>query len=152
MKKCNVCEIEKLETDFYKGYAKCKKCFYEVTKKYRISERGKQVRRIEAINSRKNGKAKERQDRYKVTEKGKLVTKKYNQKRYSTIEGKQKLAAKNAVRYALKKGKLIKMNCFICGEIKSEAHHPSYAEDMRLSVIWLCSQHHNEIHNRPNEV
>jgi transcription initiation factor TFIIIB Brf1 subunit/transcription initiation factor TFIIB len=32
MKKCHVCEIEKLETDFYKGYIKCKKCCYEVKK------------------------------------------------------------------------------------------------------------------------
>jgi hypothetical protein len=37
----------------------------------------------------------------------------------------KQIGSKNAVRYALRKGKLIKMNCFICGNEKSQAHHPS---------------------------
>jgi hypothetical protein len=147
MKKCNVCEIEKLEIEFYKGYAKCKKCFYEVVKKYRATEKGKEIRRKETLNSKLSGKNRERQKRYELTKKSKEVAKKYEKKRYSTLEGKARLAAKNAVRYALRKGKLIKMNCIVCGNTKSQAHHPSYAADMRLNVVWLCSQHHNEIHN-----
>jgi hypothetical protein len=85
------------------------------------------------------------------TEKFKLVQKKYYQNRYKSIEGKARESAKNAVKYAIKPGKLFKEVCFICGEEKSVAHHSSYAKDMRLVVTWSCTQHHNEIHN-PVEV
>ena len=151
MKKCNVCGIEKLETEFYKNYAKCKKCRYDSVKKYRATESGKLSRKREAINARLSGKKQERQKRYEATKKGKETIRRYEQKRYSTEEGKKRLAAKNAVKYALKKGKIVKMNCFICGNEKSQAHHSSYAKDMRLVVTWLCLQHHNEIHNIPNK-
>jgi hypothetical protein len=151
MKTCSVCKVEKEATEYYKGYAKCKSCFSEVTKKYRASEGGKQARRKEAINARLSGKKQIRQKRYEQTEKFKLVQKKYYQNRYKSIEGKTRESAKNAVKYAIKTGKLFKEACFICGEEKSVAHHSSYARDMRLVVTWLCTQHHNEIHN-PVEV
>ena len=147
MKKCSVCNKEKEVTDYYKGYAKCKACHYEVTKKYRDSEVGKEVRKREAINARLSGKKQERQKRYEQTEKFKVATKRYEEKRYLTEHGKARLAAKNAVGYALKMGRLIKTPCWICGEKMTEAHHPSYDKDMRLVVSWLCSKHHNEIHN-----
>ena len=115
MKTCSVCWKEKEITEYYKGYAKCKSCFYEVTKKYRASERGKEVRRKEAINTRLSGKKQERQKRYDATEKGKLVAKKYYQNRYKTPKGKLRESAKNAVRHALKTKKLVKEPCFMCG-------------------------------------
>jgi hypothetical protein len=147
MKVCNCCNKEKNLKDFYKRYAKCKSCCSEVKKKYRASEKGKELRKREAINARITGKQQARQKRYEQTEKGKLQQKKYDAKRYEGVEGKAKLAAKNAVKYALKVGKLVKQPCWICGESMSEAHHSSYAKDMRLAVTWLCSAHHNEIHN-----
>ena len=151
MKICSTCNKEKEVTEFYPRYAKCKTCFYDVVKKYRSSERGKEVRRKEAVNTRLSGKKQERQKKYDKTEKGKLVAKKYYQSRYKTASGKLRQAAKNAVKYAVKTGKLIKQPCFICGLEKSVAHHSSYARDMRLVVTWLCTPHHNEIHN-PVEV
>jgi hypothetical protein len=147
MKICIKCEVLKDVTDFPKGYKKCKSCRYELIKLYRQTEKGKEVRKKEAINARLSGKKQKRQERYKATEKGKLTLKKYEAKRYSSEDGKIKLAAKNAVRYAVKMGKLIKMPCFICGNSLSEAHHSSYSKDMRLVVTWLCKPHHNEIHN-----
>ena len=152
MKQCNTCNELKLETDFAKNYNKCKKCCYETSKIYRASPKGKAARQREAIKARLSGKKQERQSKYNASEKGIATAKKYEAKRYSTVESKTKLAAKNAVRYALKTGKLEKMACFVCGNINSESHHPSYAEDMRLSVVWLCKQHHNEIHNNPYEL
>jgi len=151
MKTCLTCNEEKEVTEFYPRYAKCKVCFYDVVKKYRASERGKEARRKEAINTRRSGKKQIRQKRYEKTEKSKLANKKYEQKRYQSPEGKARQSAKNAVKYAIKMGKLMKEPCFICGEEKSVAHHSSYARDMRLVVTWLCTQHHNEIHN-PVEV
>lgn len=152
MKICSVCKAVKELNEFHKGYAKCKVCRYEVQKKYRSSERGKELRKKEAINARLSGKKKIRQKRYEQTEKGRLQQKKYDLKRYGSVEGKARLAAKNAVKYALKVGKLVKQPCWICGETMSEAHHSSYAKDMRLEVTWLCSAHHNEIHNPPSEI
>ena len=108
-------------------------------------------RRKEAINTRLSGKKQERQKRYEKTEKAKLADKRYEQKRYQSPEGKLRQAAKNAVKYAVKTGKLVKEPCFICGSEESVAHHSSYARDMRLVVTWLCTPHHNEIHN-PVEV
>ena len=151
MKTCSTCGKEKEVTDYYPNYAKCKSCFYEVVKKYRASERGKEARRKEAINTRLSGKKQERQKRYEKTEKAKLADKRYEQKRYQSPEGKLRQAAKNAVKYAVKTGKLVKEPCFICGSEESVAHHSSYARDMRLVVTWLCTPHHNEIHN-PVEV
>ena len=51
---------------------------------------------------------------------------------------------KDAVRYALKTGKLIKLPCFICGEMNVQGHHPDYSRP--LDVVWLCKEHHMEIH------
>jgi len=147
MKVCRCCKKEKDLKDFYARYAKCKSCCSEVKKKYRESERGKEARKKEAINARLSGKKQVRQKRYEQSEKGKLQQKKYDAKRYGSEEGKSRLSAKNAVKYALRVGKLVKQSCWICGEIMSEAHHPSYAKDMRLAVTWLCKTHHNEIHN-----
>ena len=147
MKVCRFCKKEKNLNDFYARYAKCKDCCYEVKKQYRLSEKGKEARKREVINARLSGKKQIRQKRYEQTEKGKLQQKKYDAKRCNGVEGKARMAAKNAVKYALKVGKLIKEPCWICGEIMSEAHHPSYANDMRLAVTWLCKIHHNQIHN-----
>lgn len=147
MKICRVCNTEKDEVQFQKNYAQCKQCIYEKKKVYRSSEKGKEARRREAINARLSGKKQVRQKRYEESEKGKLTTKKYEKKRYQTEEGKARQAAKNAVRYAVRTGKLVKEPCFMCGNQQAEAHHSSYAQNMRLAVTWLCADHHNEIHN-----
>ena len=147
MKTCSVCGVEKESSEYAKGYAKCKTCLYEVRKKWRETEQGKAARRREVIKARLSGKQQERQKRYEMSEKGKEIAKKYYQNRYKTEEGKARQAAKNAVKYAVKTGKLVKEPCFMCGSEKSMAHHASYAADMRLAVTWLCDEHHNEIHN-----
>jgi len=147
MKTCSVCKVVKPVESYYAGYAKCKACVYEVNKAYRKTEKGKAARNKEAIAARKSGKLQERQKRYELTEKAKESTKRYVQKKYGTEEGKARQAANNAVRYALRTGRLVKEPCFICGDIMSESHHASYAKSMRLVVTWLCAAHHNEIHN-----
>jgi hypothetical protein len=58
---------------------------------------------------------------------------------------KDRLSIKYKVRHAVKTGKLIKMPCFVCGSEQVEAHHPDYSAP--LDVVWLCRQHHMEIHN-----
>lgn len=147
MKKCSVCDQEKSFDKYYKGYAMCKSCHYDRIKIYRESELGKAVRQKERRAAKESGKYKQWQTKYENSDKGRERNKRYEQTRYESIEGKARLAAKNAVKYAIKTGKLIKQPCFMCGEIKTHAHHSSYAKDMRLSVTWLCHAHHNQIHN-----
>ena len=147
MRLCKKCNVVKDLSEFYAYRSDCKSCFREYVKQYRASEKGKEVRKKEAISARLNGKQQARQKRYEVTDKGIEAIKRYEAKRNSSKEGKAKLAAKSAVSYALKVGKLIKQPCWLCGENMSQAHHSSYEKDMRLAVVWLCSVHHNEIHN-----
>ena len=94
----------------------------------------------EGIATRKKEKQyPENKKRYKQTEKGKIANAKYR-------PPKERMSAKNAVKYALKTGKLTKEPCFVCGGLKTHGHHSSYAPDMKLAVTWLCQSHHNELH------
>ena len=81
----------------------------------------------------------ETKKRYKQSEKGKQSIARYK-------KDKSREAAKNAVQYALRTGKLVKEPCFVCGDPKTHGHHSSYAPDMKLAVTWLCQSHHNELH------
>lgn len=54
-------------------------------------------------------------------------------------------SARRAVHSAVRRGDLVKAPCH-CGEIKVEGHHPNYSKP--LEVIWLCRQHHAELHRR----
>lgn len=53
------------------------------------------------------------------------------------------------VNIAIKRGKLVKKPCEICGAEKAEAHHDDYNKP--LEVRWLCKKHHTEWHrnNKP---
>lgn len=48
------------------------------------------------------------------------------------------------IKAALLSGKLKRENCIICNTKKSEAHHEDYGKP--LDVIWLCRNHHKELH------
>lgn len=55
-----------------------------------------------------------------------------------------KAKATRMVHAAIKQGKMTKMPCEVCGEVKSEAHHPDYSKP--LEVMWLCRKHHATLH------
>ena len=44
----------------------------------------------------------------------------------------------------IRNGKLIRMPCEVCGELKVEAHHDDYYKP--FEVRWLCGHHHREHH------
>jgi len=52
--------------------------------------------------------------------------------------------ARTATRYAVKRGKIEKKPCEVCGDVKSEAHHTDYSKP--LEVMWLCRKHHANQH------
>ena len=45
---------------------------------------------------------------------------------------------------AIKKGKLTRKPCEVCGDEKAVAHHDDYAKP--LEVRWLCQSHHKQWH------
>ena len=55
-----------------------------------------------------------------------------------------KVAARLAVREAVRKGQMLPLPCEACGTSKAQAHHCDYSKP--LDVRWLCSTHHAEWH------
>lgn len=56
----------------------------------------------------------------------------------------EKYSAHQKVAYALRKKKLTKQPCEVCGKLQVNAHHADYSKP--LEVMWLCSVHHKEWH------
>lgn len=50
------------------------------------------------------------------------------------------------VQAAKRAGVLVPQPCEVCGETKTEAHHPDYHRPG--DVVWLCPAHHRQIHAR----
>ena len=129
MKKCKDCKKEKPESDFYGLQGECKTC----TKK-RVRKNYSKNRSYYAEYDRKREK----------TAKRKTLKKIYYERLKLKNKGKYKARTKvgNAVRDKILK----KLPCEICGDIKSQAHHPDYRRP--LFVRWLCFKHHREIHGQ----
>ncbi len=56
----------------------------------------------------------------------------------------EKVKARTAVAYAIKRGKLVKEPCIRCKSLKVQAHHSNY--NTPLEVSWLCSKCHGKVH------
>jgi len=62
---------------------------------------------------------------------------------------KQKSQAQMAVFNAIKKGKLVRKPCIICGNEESLAHHyKGYKQENWLVIQWYCKLHHMQEHER----
>lgn len=119
---------------------KCKICVKKRVSSYRKNN----IKRVRAYD-RKRGLLKSRvedQERYRKTEAGKLSCRKAFVK--WSQRNKHKRSAHSKVRNAILSGVLIKLDCEICGNVKSEAHHSDYSKP--LKVKWLCKKHHAELH------
>lgn len=55
-----------------------------------------------------------------------------------------KLRARWMIQTHLRRGKIKRLPCQICGELKAQAHHEDYNKP--LDVIWLCAKHHADLH------
>jgi hypothetical protein len=60
-------------------------------------------------------------------------------------EAQNKATARLKTKQAIRNGLLIKKECFICGDVNSEAHHVDY--DKPMEVVWVCKKHHRSIHS-----
>lgn len=93
--------------------------------------------------------------RYKSTEAFKIKRRAYDEanrdkkaqyRRKWERDHRVERAAHGAVLRAVKKGKLARRACEVCGATPAQAHHESYVQQKRLAVRWLCSRHHRQHH------
>ena len=87
----------------------------------------------------------EQKAEYQRTPAGRIAHNKAKKKWRQTENGKKLLYAHVYVGTALKRGKLQRKPCEVCGDTKVEGHHDDY--DKRLEVRWLCHAHHL-VHHR----
>lgn len=62
---------------------------------------------------------------------------------------RKKANARSYLHVYVKRGKVQKGICEICGSERAEAHHEDYTRP--LEVHWLCRDHHLELHNAKKE-
>lgn len=62
-----------------------------------------------------------------------------------SLEERIKMRARWYVRTYIKRGKVKREPCEVCGNIKSEAHHEDYFKP--LDVKWLCRRCHEKVHH-----
>jgi len=55
----------------------------------------------------------------------------------------EKVAANHAVNNAIRDRRLVRETCQVCGA-EAQAHHEDYSKP--LDVLWLCPEHHAELH------
>jgi hypothetical protein len=66
------------------------------------------------------------------------------QRRMADPDRRVKVLARVKAREAVRRGKMERLPCEVCGAIKVDAHHDDYSKP--LDVRWLCRVHHNEHH------
>ena len=153
MKTCRTCNKDKPLSSFYVHKAMldghlniCKDCTKTRVSNHRLLniEYVREYDRKRAMTSKRVNARKE----YAKTEAGKKAKAKAlkNYKEKHT----DRYFAHQALRNAIRDGKVEKMPCFICGDEKSEGHHPDYLRP--LDVVWLCNKHHRECHKITQKV
>lgn len=73
------------------------------------------------------------------------TTRDYDRIRWHTdaVYRKKKMA-RIMVKQAIKRGKMTRQPCSVCGAEFAEAHHEDYTQP--LEVVWLCPTHHRARH------
>lgn len=84
---------------------------------------------------------------YQQTPEGKMASARAR-KKYAVVHAIRR-KAQIAVGSAIRRGRLKRQPCFMCGE-KAQAHHPDYSRP--LDVTWLCHEHHKQVHRIAAEI
>ena len=133
MKKCICCGEAKPLDEYYThpqmkdGHlGRCKECQKE------LSRSRDKVKRADYDKTRE------------TTPERKAAKKKYQQNRRALHPDKYK--AHSMVSDHIRNGRLMRKPCIICGNEKSQAHHPDYCKP--IDVVWLCFKHHRSIHGQ----
>ncbi len=146
---CSVCGETKHESNFSKANSSacpvrpsCKVCCKEYRDEYKRNNL-MEVRRRDRLAKRGKPKAPS----------GVPVSARRRQWRESGRRRKPQIAAKNAVRYAISTGLLVRPDrCEMCDKDRfTEAHHDSYEKARRLVVVWFCKHCHEWTHLKRRE-
>jgi hypothetical protein len=143
-KPCIECKVVKPLSEYYKHpqmadgtVGVCKECH-----KARMIKRSRNNPAVQAYE-RERAKTPKRRELNKRIQKQWLIDnpEKVNIDR---VRNPHKYRARMAVGNALRSGLLVKGECEVCGSSKVTAHHADY--DKPLEVVWLCHQHHSDLH------
>lgn len=137
---CTECGCSKSLSDFYESNrARCKDCVKAAARRNRLKNldrvraydrsRAKLPHRVEARRVYQSS------DAFKASRAD--VTARYRNKH------PLRNAANASVARALREGVLDRLPCQVCGR-RAEAHHPDYTNF--LGVVWLCVDHHAQLH------
>lgn len=142
MKKiCKKCKKEKSVSEFIKmGSHYCRECRLKKMNDYEIKRR-KSIHHI--LYQREYGRTYQREYKKNNLEKCKEYARK-NQK--NNPLSSERLRVYYERNRAVKNGTLKVLPCSVCGNKKTETHHPDYSKP--LDVVWLCSKHHGEVHRK----
>ena len=88
---------------------------------------------------------KQNKEKIHIREKRRWQREKFNPLKYHQPDP-VKYKARMILNNAISRGLVTKHPCSICGNSKTQAHHQDYAKP--LIMIWLCSNHHVEVHKR----
>lgn len=138
---CKVCSKTESDTDFYKSIATyCKEHWKEKVRANRAanSDYYKEFDRNRA-NLPHRVEAREVYRKTIAFKESHLIANEKYRKNHPN-----KKYAQGVVARAVISGKIVRLPCFVCGEEKTEGHHPNY--DAPTEVIWLCDKHHKETH------
>ena len=136
--------IHKEMTDGHLG--KCKNCTKNDVHSHRLLNIDK-IREYDKERSMLPHRVKARKE-YSMTTRGKSVGNKSKLK--WNENNPEKRAASLLLNNAIKYGRIKKEPCKICGSTKRiHGHHNDYSKP--LDVIWLCPQHHTDLHKYINE-
>lgn len=114
---------------------------------YEQTEEGKAKRRDIMRRYDQSEKGAAKRAKYFASEKGKATLARHDEKRKHNPDRILKNMAQHKVAYALKKGRIVREDCAVCGAVKTTAHHHmGYNEGNLLNVKWLCQKHHSEAH------
>lgn len=156
VKRCNKCSTQKPLSDFNRNRSKldglqtyCRQCQRAADAARIARDPDGERQRKRDCDARNRDKVRERKREWRDANSGLLqaISAEYR------AANPHKVAAKNAVRRALRSGVLVRKPCEACGDANSHAHHHvSYHESHHLNVMWLCPLHHRRWHAEHGEV
>ena len=136
LKFCTKCESTKAVSDFYKGSSTydglstaCKDCKREYQRKYT-----------------REGRHKNRRNKYAKNNRGKILRLERNYRRSHRVQTQ----AKNRLNAEIRLNgfpHISTRRCSVCGDTAAHYHHWSYEEIHWLDVIPLCQRCHIGVHN-----
>lgn len=150
-KTCFKCGIEKPIKEFYKhprmkdGHLnKCKECTkLDVSNRRHNPESRHMVLAYDRERGRSLQRKQKQAERCRKNRRSKSNVEAQKRWRDANLE---KRSTHLKVRRAILSGKIVKTPCVVCGNPKSEGHHEDYSKP--LEVIWLCREHHAEVHRK----